>query len=566
MDQDGRLREDVISPLLKVSTFKGYTLTGPKEAIVRKVYSNQVVATTAANGAAHTGANQNEQGSFTQLNFRILGTSPTAMLNARVRLVVPLRFYAPNAAIGDNATILTAGNDSFDGIVVGPRRNGLLKAFSTISTIINNTTSFSVRPDECLAPAEQCFTQLREFGMTGVNNDEESGWWGPDFDGSGSIPTTQTNGYPSGGLTQLGLWEGYNSETKVNVAAAQRRADFIDSTVCTGWAREVIAEKRVIEYDYRSDLFVPPFKMFDYPTMSKSPTYIPYADQIEVAVHWKSLDEIKSALLLSKGRNQGASRYLEGYGLAYAGQPYLECEFIVPNFSIPPVVTLPCFRTIHYQHDVVWGQEIDSKSLREGTGVNNKQITMAPIRIESLPTAIFVWCSDTSIKADAGVGTVGGPAPVHGFQQREYNGLLKNFSCTLNERLRVLSDRSNYDLYKMFRGYCVNSRMSYKVWRELRQIIVFRSDILCTEASQSVFAPTTITFQMDVQRSINKRDNLQSKCTQRVHVLFWYGNEALSMSSQSSAVTSLLLNPSDVKTVRVSAGASAITEIMAKNQ
>ena len=38
------------------------------------------------------------------------------------------------------------------------------------------------------------------------------------------------------------------------------------------------------------------------------------------------------------------------------------------------------------------------------------------------------------------------------------------------------------------------------------------------------------------------------------------------MSSQSSAVTSLLLNPSDVKTVRVSAGASAITEIMAKNQ
>ena len=65
MDQDGRLREDVISPLLKVSTFKGYTLTGPKEAIVRKVYSNQVVSTTTAVGAAHDGANQNQQGSFT---------------------------------------------------------------------------------------------------------------------------------------------------------------------------------------------------------------------------------------------------------------------------------------------------------------------------------------------------------------------------------------------------------------------------------------------------------------------------------------------------------------------
>ena len=43
MDADGRLREDVISPLLKVSTYKGFTLTGPREAIVRKVYANQVV-------------------------------------------------------------------------------------------------------------------------------------------------------------------------------------------------------------------------------------------------------------------------------------------------------------------------------------------------------------------------------------------------------------------------------------------------------------------------------------------------------------------------------------------
>ena len=160
----------------------------------------------------------------------------------------------------------------------------------------------------------------------------------------------------------------------------------------------------------------------------------------------------------------------------------------------------------------------------------------------------------------------GWPAPARGGPRHRTRVSWPHKTIFLHFKRAVESDRSNYDLYKMFRGYCVNSRMSYKVWRELRQIIVFRSDILCTEASQSVFAPTTITFQMDVQRSINKRDNLQSKCTQRVHVLFWYGNEALSMSSQSSAVTSLLLNPSDVKTVRVSAGASAITEIMAKNQ
>ena len=36
-----KVREDIVSPLLKVSTYKAFTLTGPKEAIVRKVYSNQ---------------------------------------------------------------------------------------------------------------------------------------------------------------------------------------------------------------------------------------------------------------------------------------------------------------------------------------------------------------------------------------------------------------------------------------------------------------------------------------------------------------------------------------------
>ena len=122
------------------------------------------------------------------------------------------------------------------------------------------------------------------------------------------------------------------------------------------------------------------------------------------------------------------------------------------------------------------------------------------------------------------------------------------------------------DLYKLFRMYCPNSKMSFRVWSQLRQVIVFRSDILCTDASQSVFSPTTITFKMEVQRAIQNRSAERSACTQRIHVLFWYGNEALSLSSQSSSVTSLLLNKSDVREVRVGAGASAITDIMARNQ
>ncbi len=136
----------------------------------------------------------------------------------------------------------------------------------------------------------------------------------------------------------------------------------------------------------------------------------------------------------------------------------------------------------------------------------------------------------------------------------------------MNERIRIMSDRSNRDLYKLFRTYCPNSKMDWFTWSELKQLIVLRSDILCTSASQSVFAPTNITFKMDVERAIQNRSRDRSACTQRINVLFWYGNEAISLSSQSSSVTSLLLNPSDVKSVRVGAGSAAITELMARNQ
>ena len=604
----GKLREDIVSPLLKIATYKGYTLigsmeninfytpyTGPKEAIVRRVYSSQ--SHSEGDGVA------GNDSAFTQLNFRLLGTSPASMLNARVRLVVPLKFCHPSDQRNANDNVRNTPNVAWDTLAVGPRRNGLLKSFTTISTIINNkgcqiyiiyftsfTTSFSVRPAESLAVAEQAFPQVRELGATGVNNTEESGWWGPDWAGSGTIlPENQTaDGFPIGDLMKLGLLQVTDQESSNNRAAAERRQEFLNGIVRLGTGLLGHVNSRLtINYDYVTDLFIPPFKKFDYPTVSKAPTYIkglanihsppprfkgvseylsnpsPYADQIEVACHWKSLAEIKDCLLLARGRAQNigfpGARHLTGYSLQYAGHPYIDCEYIVPNFSIPPVVTLPCWRTISYQHDVDFSAVIDGGlgDMVKGTGVNLKTINMAPIRIESLPSLIFVWVSDPSISTQFGTP---------GFATREYFGKISNFSVTLNERLRVLSDRKDVDLYRMFRMYCPNSKMDYFTWKELRQLIVFRSDILCTDASQSVFSPTTITFKMDVQRQIQNRNVARSACKQRVNVLFWYANEAISLSSQSSSVTSLLLNKSDVREVRVGAGSSAITEIMARNQ
>ena len=84
-------REDVVSSFLKVATYKGQTLISPKEIICRKVYCNQEI-TAAAVGAPADGAADSD---FTLLNFRALGTSPSAMLGAAVELCVPLWFKRP---------------------------------------------------------------------------------------------------------------------------------------------------------------------------------------------------------------------------------------------------------------------------------------------------------------------------------------------------------------------------------------------------------------------------------------------------------------------------------------
>ena len=76
MEVGQQSRTDVVSSFLKVSTYQGQTLLSPKEIIQRKVYCNQNIT--------------DGQTSFTLLNFRALGTSPSAMLGARVELVVPL--------------------------------------------------------------------------------------------------------------------------------------------------------------------------------------------------------------------------------------------------------------------------------------------------------------------------------------------------------------------------------------------------------------------------------------------------------------------------------------------
>ena len=104
--------------------------------------------------------------------------------------------------------------------------------------------------------------------------------------------------------------------------------------------------------------------------------------------------------------------------------------------------------------------------------------------------------------------------------------------------------------------------MSYLVWRELRQVILIRSDVHAVENGQSVFNPTNMTINMNVQKSAPwTAGNVPAK-EMEVHLNFFYFNDALTLSQQAAAVTSMLLSPSDVQQLRISPEAKEIQTLM----
>ena len=73
-------------------------------------------------------------------------------------------------------------------------------------------------------------------------------------------------------------------------------------------------------------------------------------------------------------------------------------------------------------------------------------------------------------------------------------GTLEQYGCFVGSHaVVILSDKDNYDLYKLYRMYAPDSKMSFTTWRELRQVILIRSDVLAVDKGQSVYNPTNLT-------------------------------------------------------------------------
>ena len=232
----------------------------------------------------------------------------------------------------------------------------------------------------------------------------------------------------------------------------------------------------------------------------------------------------------------------------------------MPDFAIPPAISLPCWRTVHYSKDITFA----------GNAAGNSQdVTFQGLRVETLPS--LITCHVSRTEADMVLGKDGtctpiGASPsafvsdVAGGLQYEYFNPISTFSITLNERLKIVSDKDAYELWKLYRMYAPQSKLDFYTWQALRCVIAIRSDVLAVENGQSVFSPTSLSIELRTSKNIQRALDAQAS-TATVHLNFWYFNEALSLSTQSAAVTSLLLNPAQVRVARVSAEAQEIADI-----
>ena len=412
---------------------------------------------------------------------------------------------------------------------------------------------------------EQMFTQPGVAGQTGVYSSEEASAWG-NTDGQYGPPADDVIGGPAGLNRVRNLYDpsdGYGAAAvnaggvciAPNKGFIERRADFRsgggamfdDGTMggVSNFIRTAAGIQNYVKYDYRTTLLIPPFKTFNKDIYCRSPTWIPYLDSCDLMLNFKDAAGIKGALLQSASVGEGRNvNRLTGYDFSFYKQPYLVVEWCVPPVQLRPSYTLPCWRTQHYSQTVDW------------LANNNdaKPVVFQGIRLDAIPSLISIHVSDVAAKQ----GLVNEASLIC---PTEYFGQISELACTINEKLSILSDKDNYDLYKLYRMYAPDSKMSYQVWRELRQVVLIRSDVLALEKGQAVFSPTNLTVSCKIKKALHRAASAAAE-QQEVHMNFYYYNDALTLSQQAAAVTSMLLSPSDVQQLRVSPEAKEIQTLM----
>ena len=508
------VRNDV-SEMVALRQFQGVTLTGPTEYLSRKIpCSNQSLKGTTQ---------------FNTVNFRILGSGGKSMMRSRVVMVLPLRFSGlrtRNSATPYQAQADAAQEWSQAAMRnIGLRRSAVMSMIRQIAVTVNSTSSQSTRPDDWLTATDDLFMYDKYGGsMCG-----EGGVEGGRYDAIGILRAKD------GG--QNTVWP----DTR-NPGFSWRLRKFREGAS---------ADLLTVDVDLLASIPLAPFLHYTYPSQYRNnPAMIPFTDNIDLQITFKSdvkpwvlqctevtPDGIAARAIDEFDGFEAETRTIDttyavgdsagGYKLEWKENPYLKCQFVTSEFSIPQSISLPSTRLVSYRESVNITQQA-----AQGSAV----VRFNQVRLESFPSLVQIWAEeDVTTRAAAGPGWKPTFCPI-------VEGSLR---VNINERANLLSGTSNYELFKYYKRNS-SSKVDYEQWSTYRPQILIRNDML-GHTSQNVFDPCTMNLQVEFKKPrFNEHKDYTGANNLVCRMNFWYFSESLTLSSQSSAQSSLLLDQSQV--------------------
>ena len=570
-------RVDRVSDFVKIRAYKGSTLTGP-EAILSK----KILATGPHKGTTNFGTTQ----------FRLLGTSPQALVNSRLTVVLPLTFSALSLTDMDNATVVAAPQ-KWSSVQVAPRRNGAQKAMQSLSCTVNSSVSFSTRPDEL-----ECFDDIFSTDdMPYYQGGRSTGTLGPDAEISpqefakpvrfGGAEVAATNVLVNGWFprhaavtrfrtaeTAGANWTGA-VDRQPHVSTARRHAygplrkSYPPGSVAalnkgftnrrTEFLRNQDRQGQNITMDYVTCLNIPPCSCYDFGKYQNTTTWLPSINSLDLIIQWKR--DVLPHLLESKLNYQGDYRALRDYVVTWAENPYIVAEFCIPPYKIERPISLGAWRTTSYQQVVTVPAEAANPTAAQKLGYYTN-VQLAQVRLDSFPVLLSIMATKRDVNKNKmnAIGT----QQISRCGWRDTYCPMRNLSISLNEKQALLTDRTQLQMYKEFMRN-TSSEMTYQQWSECRMQYVIRSDTLALEAGENIFKPQTMTISVDVGRAIDDRPNyvlgaddgtVDAIIGTRAYdfrVTMLYMSESLTVSSNAAAVNSLLLGPQDIKDAGIQA-------------
>ena len=494
-------QQDDISELLMIGSYGGgRTTTGPDEVLTRKIRASQ---------STPVGTSV-----FSTLNFRILGSSGAGrnLMRSRVKLCMPLEFdeftftQVGNGADGGNKDIRAGAYAA-----IGPRRSGVLQSFRQISTVVNNSASFSVQVGETLAQLDDQFLPANACGEGRR-------------DGGGYTAVAE----PIPGA------DGRVSFREVNAGFAERRQNWLDGNGLAG----VAGNGESVVTLFETELPITPFRRWTYPpSLSANTHMLAHIDSIDVNFVFREnstgvgnantlsryfLESVRRAGAVTDGSEE--TRICTGARVRWAGNPYLSVSMCTSPFRIPPAITIPAVRQTQFTVNVPFTG-----------GAQESTISLQQVRLESWPDVMWIYCTQRDEDRQGA-----DLAWVDWWPRCKPD----SFRMSVGERASLLNDLSErewYSYYKRNAGSICD--VSFNAWRKKRQVLCITNDMF-GGVSKNVFNPATYSFDMTWIRPAQvTAQNANMTCK----FVCWYFSESLSISAQAAAQTSMLVNQSSIK-------------------